>query len=165
MAFDTFIPILVVDDCDAAIRTLLRQLGFVKVDDANNAAEAFTKMRVTRYELVISNWHMEPITGGDLLRQVRDDPGLKGTPFIMIGESKSENVIAAKRAGVSSYIVKPVNAQTLKAKIEAVLATRTAPLPERRQAVATSKPPNFSEASVATPDRLKFGGIFTSTLK
>jgi two-component system, chemotaxis family, chemotaxis protein CheY len=57
---------------------------------------------------------------------------LKRTPFIMItAESKTENVVAAKKAGVSNYIVKPFDARTRKAKIEAVFATRTAPLPER----------------------------------
>jgi two-component system, chemotaxis family, chemotaxis protein CheY len=78
-------------------------------------------MHDKRYALVISDWNMQPMTGFDLLRQVRADPVLANTPFIMVtAESKTENVIAARKAGVSSYIVKPFNAQTLKAKIEAV---------------------------------------------
>jgi two-component system chemotaxis response regulator CheY len=165
MAFDPSMPVLVVDDHDTAIRivrTLLRQLGFVNVDDATNVAEALTKMRVKRYGLVISDWHTEPMTGCDFLRAVRGDPGLNRTPFIMTGESKSEKVIAAKKAGVNSYIVKPFNVQTLKAKIEVAFATRTGPLPERHDAVAVA------EASVATPTsaaaRKKFGGIFTGSL-
>jgi two-component system chemotaxis response regulator CheY len=73
--------------------------------------------------LVISDWNMEPITGYDLLRQVRADPDLGATAFIMVtAESKTENVIAARRAGANTYIVKPFSGQTLKAKIEAVLA-------------------------------------------
>ena len=64
---------------------------------------------------------MEPMTGYDLLREVRANPELSKTPFIMItAESKTENVIAAKKAGVSNYIVKPFNAATLKTKMEAV---------------------------------------------
>jgi len=173
MAFDLSMPVLVVDDHDAAIRivrTLLRQLGFVNVDDANNVAEALTKMRVKRYGLVISDWHTEPMTGCDFLREVRGDPALNRTSVIMTGESKSENVIAAKKAGVNSYIVKPFNAQTLKAKIELTFATRTAPLPEQHQAVAASRSSQFSEAevSVATPisvaARQKFGGRITGSL-
>ena len=63
------------------------------------------------------------MTGYDLLREVRADPALAATPFIMVtAESKTENVIAAKKAGVSNYIVKPFNAQTLQTKIEAVFA-------------------------------------------
>jgi two-component system chemotaxis response regulator CheY len=79
-------------------------------------------MQGRKYGLVISDWNMEPMTGDDLLREVRASPELSTTPFIMItAESKTENVIAAKKAGVSNYIVKPFNAATLKTKMEAVL--------------------------------------------
>jgi two-component system chemotaxis response regulator CheY len=78
-------------------------------------------MHELKYDLVISDWNMEPMTGYDLLKHVRSDPALADTPFIMVtAESKTENVIAAKKAGVSNYIVKPFNAQTLQSKIEAV---------------------------------------------
>src|SRR5580658_8773224 len=148
MALDPFMPVLVVDDHDATVkivRSLLRQVGFVDVDDVNNGAEALTKMRLKRYGLAISEWQLEPMTGDDFLREVRHDPGFKRTPLIVIGESNSENVVAAKRAGANLYIVKPFDAQTLKAKIEAVFATRTAPLPERQQASATAQPLQASE--------------------
>jgi two-component system chemotaxis response regulator CheY len=80
-------------------------------------------MRQKRYGLVISDWNMEPMTGYDLLKEVRNDPGLMRTPFIMVtAESKTENVIAAKKAGVNNYIVKPFNAATLQTKIEAVFS-------------------------------------------
>jgi two-component system, chemotaxis family, chemotaxis protein CheY len=131
MALDPSMPVLVVDDYSTMIRiirNLLRQLGFVDVDDANDGASALVKMRDKRYGLVISDWNMEPMTGYDLLQQVRADPNLATTPFIMVtAESKTENVIAAKKAGVNNYIVKPFNAQTLKAKIEAVFTKRTEP--------------------------------------
>ncbi len=126
MALDPSMPVLVVDDYGTMIRiirNLLRQLGFSEIDDAGDGAAALARMRAKRYGLVISDWNMEPMTGFDLLREVRADPGLEETPFIMVtAESKTENVIAAKKAGVSNYIVKPFNAQTLKAKIEAVFA-------------------------------------------
>jgi two-component system, chemotaxis family, chemotaxis protein CheY len=128
MALDPNMPVLVVDDYSTMIRiirNLLRQLGFVDVDDANDGASALAKMNAKRYGLVISDWNMEPMTGYDLLCQVRANPQLEGTPFIMVtAESKTENVIAAKKAGVDNYIVKPFNAQTLKAKIEAVFAEK-----------------------------------------
>jgi two-component system chemotaxis response regulator CheY len=82
-------------------------------------------MRTRQYGLVISDWNMEPMTGYDLLQVVRNDPNLAETPFIMVtAESKTDNVIAAKRAGVSNYIVKPFNAQTLKSKIDAVFLNK-----------------------------------------
>ena len=93
------------------------------VDQCSDGASALFKMRGKRYGLVISDWNMEPMTGYELLKEVRGDPGLSKTPFIMVtAESKTENVIAAKKAGVNNYIVKPFNAQTLKTKIEAVFA-------------------------------------------
>ena len=116
--------LLVVDDYNTMIRiirNLLKQLGFDNIDDASDGSEALSKMRGKKYGLVISDWNMEPMTGYDLLREVRASPELSKTPFIMItAESKTENVIAAKKAGVSNYIVKPFNAQTLQHKIAAV---------------------------------------------
>ena len=124
MAFDLSMPILVVDDYSTMIRiirNLLKQLGFENVDEASDGSAALAKMQTKRYGLVISDWNMEPMTGYELLKEVRADPGLNKTPFIMVtAESKTENVIAAKKAGVNNYIVKPFNAATLKTKMEAV---------------------------------------------
>jgi two-component system chemotaxis response regulator CheY len=126
MAVDLSMPVLVVDDYNTMVRilrNLLRQLGFQNIDDASDGSAALEKMRARKYGLVISDWNMEPMTGYDLLREMRGDPNLAQTPFIMVtAESKTENVIAAKKAGVSNYIVKPFNAQTLQHKIEAVFA-------------------------------------------
>ena len=124
MAVDTTIPVLIVDDYNTMIRiirNLLRQLGFEHIDEASDGTVALAKMRTRNYGLIISDWNMEPMTGYDLLQEVRKDPNLSTVPFIMVtAESKTENVIAAKKAGVSNYIVKPFNAQTLQSKIEAV---------------------------------------------
>ena len=124
MAFDTSMPILVVDDYNTMvriIRNLLRQLGFQDVDDAADGSAALSKMEGKKYGLVISDWNMEPMTGYELLKQVRANPQMAETPFIMItAESKTENVVAAKQAGANNYIIKPFNAETLKHKIEAV---------------------------------------------
>ena len=126
MAVDLSMSVLVVDDYSTMvriIRNLLKQLGFQNIDDASDGSTALDKMRGKQYGLVISDWNMEPMTGYDLLRAVRADPHLAATPFIMItAESKTENVIAARKAGVDDYIVKPFNAATLKTKIEAVFS-------------------------------------------
>ena len=124
MSLDLSTPVLVVDDYQTMVRilrNLLKQIGFNDVDDASDGQAALEKLRARKYGLVISDWNMEPMTGYDLLREVRASPELSQTPFIMItAESKTENVIAAKKAGVSNYIVKPFNAATLKTKMEAV---------------------------------------------
>ncbi len=124
-AIDMNMSVLIVDDYKTMlriIRNLLKQLGFNNVDEAADGSAALQKLRDKSYGLVISDWNMEPMSGLQLLKEVRADVKLKDTPFIMItAESKSENVIAAKEAGVSNYIVKPFNAATLKGKLTAVL--------------------------------------------
>jgi two-component system chemotaxis response regulator CheY len=118
---DKNMPILIVDDYKTMlriIRNLLKQLGFNNVDEAIDGSSALTKLRDKDFGLVISDWNMEPMSGLRLLKEVRADVKLKDIPFIMItAESKSENVIAAKEAGVS----KPFNAATLKGKLTTVL--------------------------------------------
>jgi len=125
MAVDMSLSILIVDDYKTMlriIRNLLKQLGFHNVDEAIDGAEALNKLRSKNYDLVISDWNMEPMTGYELLKEVRSDDMLKALPFIMVtAESKTDNVIAAKKAGVNNYIVKPFNAATLKSKLTSVL--------------------------------------------
>ncbi len=125
MAVDKNMKILVVDDYNTMLRilaNLLKQLSFTNVDTAMDGTEALRKLRSDTFGLVISDWNMEPMTGIELLREVRGDEKLKHLPFIMItAESKTENVIAAQQAGVSNYIVKPFNAETLKGKMASVL--------------------------------------------
>jgi two-component system chemotaxis response regulator CheY len=122
---DKNINVLIVDDYRTMlriIRNLLKQLEFNNVDEAVDGQEALAKLRAGNFGLVISDWNMAPMTGLDLLKEVRADQRLKDMPFIMItAESKTENVVAAKQAGVSNYIVKPFNAETLREKIEKVL--------------------------------------------
>ncbi|HWV43145.1 response regulator [Pseudorhodoplanes sp.] len=129
MSADLSMPILVVDDYSTMvriIRNLLRQVGFNNIDDASDGLSALRRLREKDYGLVVSDWNMEPMTGYELLKEMRADPRLCAIPFIMItAESKTENVIAAKQAGVSNYIVKPFNAATLKSKIDAVFGNQT----------------------------------------
>ena len=125
MAVDMNMNVLIVDDYKTMlriIRNLLKQLGFNNVEEASDGTEALSKLRGGNFGLVISDWNMEPMTGLQLLREVRSDEKMQNLPFIMItAESKTENVIAAKEAGVSNYIVKPFNAATLKAKLVTVI--------------------------------------------
>ena len=125
MAVDKTMNILIVDDYKTMlriIRNLLKQLGFNNIDEASDGSEALQKAKKNSYGLIISDWNMEPMTGLQLLKEIRADNGLSKTPFIMItAESKTENVVAAKQAGVNNYIVKPFNAETLKSKMTSVL--------------------------------------------
>ncbi len=126
MSVDKNMNVLIVDDYTTMLRiikNLLKQLGFNNVDEATDGSMALEKVKTKEYGLVISDWNMEPMTGLEFLKQVRSsDEAYKTVPFIMVtAESKTENVVAAKQAGVNNYIVKPFNAETLKTKIASVL--------------------------------------------
>ena len=125
MAVDLNMNVLIVDDYKTMLRilrNLLKQLNFNNIEEATDGSMALDILRSKNIGMVISDWNMEPMTGIQLLREVRSTDSLKHLPFIMItAESKSENVIAAKQAGVSNYIVKPFNAETLKTKMQSVL--------------------------------------------
>jgi two-component system chemotaxis response regulator CheY len=124
MSLNKNMRVVIVDDYTTMLRilrNLLRQLEINNVDEASDGDSAYALLQKNPPDLVISDWNMAPVTGLDLLRRVRADARLKHVPFIMVtAESKTENVIAAKQAGVSNYIVKPFNADTLRAKIVSV---------------------------------------------
>ncbi len=124
MAVNKSMPILIVDDYKTMLRIvrgLLNQLGFMNIDEATDGAMAWDMVQKKPYGLIVSDWNMEPMSGFEFLKLVRTNESTKQLPFIMVtAESKTENIIAAKQAGVSNYIVKPFNAVTLKQKLEAV---------------------------------------------
>lgn len=125
MPLDRSLRVLVVDDYRTMVKivgTLLRQIGFSDIDEAFDGITALRMMREKTYGLVICDWNMDPMTGYEMLKQVRADLTLRATPFIMMtAESRIENMKVAKEAGVSEYLVKPFNAVTLLRKIEASL--------------------------------------------
>ena len=124
MSLNKNMRVFIVDDYTTMLRilrNLLRQLEVNNVEEASDGDTAYHLMQKSPPDLVISDWNMAPVTGLDLLRKVRADAKLKHIPFIMVtAESKTENIITAKQAGVSNYIVKPFNADTLRAKIVSV---------------------------------------------
>lgn len=123
---DMNMNVLVVDDFKTMRRivgNLLLQIGFKNIDEAVDGTDALKKISEKPYKLIISDWNMEPMSGFELLQKIRASDGeMKAVPFIMVtAESKPENIIKAKQAGVNNYIVKPFNAETLKTKLSAVL--------------------------------------------
>jgi two-component system chemotaxis response regulator CheY len=124
MAIDRANPILIVDDYSRMlriIRGLLRQLGYEQVEEAADGASALVKLRQKPFSLVISDWNMEPMSGLELLREVRADPALTALPFIMVtAEARAAKIAEAQRAGVSGYIIKPFGAEALNLKIAAL---------------------------------------------
>jgi two-component system chemotaxis response regulator CheY len=124
MAVSMTMPILIVDDYNTMIRilrNLLRQLGFTNIDEACDARTALAKLRSKEYALVISDTNMSPMSGVELLKRVRADDRTKSTPFVMIANDPAEGAAAESRAGASTYIFKPITAQSLKSKLVPVI--------------------------------------------
>jgi len=122
---DKQIKILIVDDFATmrkVIRNLLKQLGYENIAEAEDGVAALRVLRSQKIDLVVSDWNMPNMTGLELLKSVRADEELKTTPFLMVtAEALQDNVIAAVKAGVSNYIVKPFTAEVLNEKITKIL--------------------------------------------
>ena len=125
MAVDKNMQVLVVDDYKAMtriIRNLMQELGFGNVDEATCGPSALQLIRNKNYGLVLSDWNMQPMTGFELLQHVRADERTRKLPFVMVtAEAKTENVIAARKAGVNNYIIKPFTLAVLRQKLTSVL--------------------------------------------
>jgi len=125
MAVDKNMRILIVDDFKTMIRIIENQLqgfGFRNLDTALDGESALKKVKEGKFDLILSDWNMQPMTGLELLKNIRADAAIKHIPVILItAETKPENIIAAKQAGVNNYIVKPFTGNTLKEKLTAVL--------------------------------------------
>jgi len=121
---DKSMSILVVDDFPTMrriVRTLLKELGFTNVDEAEDGQEALAKLKGGGFELVVSDWNMPNLDGLEMLRHIRADDGLKHLPVLMVtAEAKKENIIAAAQAGASGYVVKPFTAATLEEKLNKI---------------------------------------------
>jgi two-component system chemotaxis response regulator CheY len=115
---------LVVDDMSTMrkiIKTILAQLGYTNVDEAENGKEALAKLRVGNYQFVLLDWNMPEMDGLETLKAIRADEKLKNIPVIMVtAEARKENVLTAIQAGANNYIVKPFTPEVLKEKIEKV---------------------------------------------
>ncbi len=121
MGVDLSSPILIVDDTVSVRRiltSLVKRIGFTKVDVADDGTDALFKLGARKYGLVISDWQMQPMDGYALLKAMRSDKALEEIPFIMITvHSEIEKVVAARNAGVNGFISKPFTAKTLRDKI------------------------------------------------
>ena len=118
--------VLVVDDFATMrriIKNILRQLGYDKVEEAEDGAAALAKLRDGDFDLVVTDWAMPNMTGVELAKAIRADAKLKDTPILMVtAEAMKENIVEAVKAGVSNYIVKPFTAEVMKEKIEKIFS-------------------------------------------
>jgi two-component system chemotaxis response regulator CheY len=116
---------LIVDDFQTMrriVRNILRQLGFVNCEEAEDGEQAYMKLKGGGFDFVISDWNMPRVDGITLLKRVRSDPALKDMPFLMVtAEAEKDKVIEAIRSGVSNYVIKPFTAEVLKEKMDRIL--------------------------------------------
>jgi len=121
---DKNLRFLVVDDFATMrriVRNLLKDLGFVNVEEAEDGQDALTKLQDSTFDFVISDWNMPNMDGLELLTTIRKDPKMGQMPVLMVtAEAKKENIIAAAQAGASGYIVKPFTAATLEEKLNKI---------------------------------------------
>lgn len=121
MTIHQFSSILIVDDSGAVrsvVRKLLTQLGFHNLDEASDGEAALAKISEKQFDLVISDWNMDPMSGQVLLENVRSNKQYANLPFIMMtGDPSIEKIVKAKHAGVTCFINKPFRADELQAKI------------------------------------------------
>lgn len=129
MAIDTSMKVLVVDDMltmRKVVSKILKEIGFTKIDEADDGIPAWKKIEEAHdagipYQFIVSDWNMPGMAGIDLLRKVRAHSDLGKTPFLMVtAETEQDHVITAVKEGVSNYIVKPFNVNTLNEKIEKI---------------------------------------------
>lgn len=118
--------VLIVEDREVMlkiIRRLLVQLGYAKIDDATNGLQALERLRENRYDLILSDWNMDSMSGFELLKRVRSLPRTRDIPFILVtAEAKPENILAAKAAGANGYLLKPFKLDALEMTLDNVLA-------------------------------------------
>jgi two-component system chemotaxis response regulator CheY len=113
--------ILIVDDSvtvRSVVKKLLAQLGYQNIDEASDGATAIEKISEKHFSLVISDWNMEPMTGFQLLEEIRSNKAHANLCFIMMTADHAINkVVSARRARVDCFINKPFRAEEFQAKI------------------------------------------------
>ena len=121
---DKNMSFLVVDDFPTMrriVRSLLKELGFTNVEEAEDGQDALNKLRAGNFEFVVSDWNMPNLDGLEMLKEIRQDNALKDLPVLMVtAEAKKENIMAAAQAGANGYVVKPFTAATLEEKLNKI---------------------------------------------
>ena len=116
------IKILVAGEFAASRKVLvytLEQLGFDNLEEVTDAYSALVRLKSALFELVITDWEMSKMSGLQLLQQIRADPELKQIPVLMVSEDTNpQNIVAATKAGVNAYLIKPFELASFAEKME-----------------------------------------------
>ena len=124
MPIDTDMKILIVDDFAATRKIIFNtfaQLGFNNTDEEDDGFSALVRLKSALFDLVVIDWKMSKMSGMELLKQIRTDPNLKHIPVLMVSEDGlQENIVAATKAGLNAYIIRPFEVKTFKEKLEKI---------------------------------------------
>lgn len=122
MQIDKNMKILVVDDFASmrrTIRTILKEIGFVSISEAEDGVQALAQLKSDKYEVLITDWNMPKMDGITLVRMIRGDADLKDMAVFMVtAEAEKDHVLEAVKMGINDYIVKPFTAEVLQMKLE-----------------------------------------------
>ncbi|HRK37682.1 MAG TPA: chemotaxis response regulator CheY [Burkholderiaceae bacterium] len=112
---------LIVDDFSTMrriVRGLLKEIGYVDADEAEDGAAALNKLRNGRFDFVVSDINMPNMNGFQLLKEIKSDDKLKHIPVLMVtAEARKEDIVLAAQSGAAGYIVKPFTKATLEDKL------------------------------------------------
>jgi two-component system chemotaxis response regulator CheY len=109
------------------VKNFLVDLGYSNITEADDGNTALPILKAGGIDFLVTDWNMPGMPGLELLKAVRADPALAKMPVLLVtAEAKREQIVEAAQAGVNGYVVKPFTAQTLKEKIEKILASRAA---------------------------------------
>ena len=108
-------------------RYCLTEIGVGVVESVESAEAALERMKTVSYDVIISDWNMDGMSGLDFLKTVRANKSWKGIPFIMASRERSkELIVAAKQAGVSHYLAKPFSGADMRKRLDVVLTSKAA---------------------------------------
>jgi two-component system chemotaxis response regulator CheY len=121
---DLKMKILVVDDFSTMrriVKNVLKQIGFDNIEEAEDGAQALSKLKTGKFDFVVTDWNMPNMDGLDFFKAARQEPALKHIPFLMVtAEAEKDKVIKAIQAGVNNYVVKPFTAEIFKEKMDRI---------------------------------------------
>jgi two-component system chemotaxis response regulator CheY len=116
---------LIVDDFSTMrriVRGLLKEMGHVDCDEAEDGAVALEKLRAGRFDFVITDINMPNVNGFELLDAIRKDPAMQVLPVLMVtAEARKEDIVRAAQLRASGYIVKPFSKATLEEKVNKIV--------------------------------------------
>lgn len=121
------LSVLVVEDTlpmNKLICSVLNTLGVGRIYAANDAESGFSQYCTKRPDISLIDWHMEPVSGLELVEQIRKNtssPDKMAPVIMMTGYSALSRVEEARDRGITEYLVKPFTAHDLARRIAHVI--------------------------------------------